>query len=241
MKSIAFSILVIGAAAADAAECRYEARREAALDAAGATAVFVHGEAGGLRVEGQPGLREVRVEGRACASSQELLERTRVRAEKSGGQLRVVAEVPDSQGWGWRDGGATLDLVVRVPESLRVEIEDGSGSLQVSRVGALSIADGSGEVEIEDVNGDLRIRDGSGSIRARNIAGSVTIEADGSGGIELRDVRGSVVVEEDGSGGIDVEDVGGDLRVSKGGSGGVQHANVRGQVSVPGRGRHRRR
>ena len=222
MKSIAFSILVMGAAGADAAECRYEARRDVAVDAAGATAVFVHGEAGGLRVEGAPGLREVRVEGRACASSQELLERTRVRADKSGGQLRVVAEVPDSQGWGWRDGGASLDLVVRVPENLRVEIEDGSGSLQVSRVGALSIEDGSGEIEVEDVHGDLRIRDGSGSIRARNIAGSVTIE-------------------EDGSGGIDVEDVSGDLRVSKDGSGGVHHSNVRGQVNVPSRSRHRRR
>lgn len=63
------------------------------------------------------------------------------------------------------------------------------------------------------------------------MTGSVVIEEDGSGGIDITGVTG----------GVQVRDVGGDLEVGSDRSGGVHYSNVRGHVSVPNRGRHRRR
>ena len=245
MSCITLAALLAVPAVAD--DCDYTAPREDSVDAGGIERVEIDAAAGYLRVIGEEGAAQIEVEGEACASSESLLEDVQVVVKRSGGRVRIVAEVPDSS---WGRSTARLDLSIRVPSSVAVEIDDGSGEIEVSDVAALVIDDGSGEIVVDNVAGDLEIDDGSGEIEASGIGGEVRIE-DGSGEIELRRV-GSVVIEEDGSGEIDIEgvdrsvlvrsdgsgsisvrDVGGDFTVRRDGSGDIRHDAVAGLVDVP--------
>jgi hypothetical protein len=140
-----------------------------------------------------------------------------------------------------------IALSIRVPESLDVRIDDGSGSIQVSGLsGDLDIEDGSGSIRVSAGGGDVTVDDGSGSFRAEDISGSLSIQDD-SGSITIDDIGGDVTID-DGSGSITVRNVGGVVSVSDGsgsisvdgagdfelrddGSGSVNLDNIRGSGS----------
>jgi len=209
-------------------DCAFSAPFDESIDAAGAVAVRIDAAAGSLQVVGAGDLSEVRVRGESCASSQSLLDDIELVVERHGDRVDVIVDLPDRQ---WGGGYARLDLEIEVPGDVPVEIDDGSGSIDVRGVAAVAIDDGSGSIEIRDVAGDLRIDDGSGSIHVEEVGGEVRIR-DGSGEIDVRRA-GSVVIDEDGSGSIDVSDIGGDFTVRDDGSGGIRHRGVGGRVSVP--------
>jgi hypothetical protein len=248
------SLALVAAPAASAwdwgPECRVQAPREASLDAQGATTLRVLARAGALRITGEPGATTVKVTGKACAHDQETLDAIRLRATKTGNELRVEAEMPESFS-GIGSFYARLDLELRVPASLALDVEDSSGLVEIANVAALRIEDSSGEIGVRNVAGEVEIRDGSGEIEVvgagrvlivddgsgeidlRDVKGDVVIREDGSGAITIRDVGGSVRIDDDGSGGIDVVGVGGDLRVGHKGSGAVRHDGVKGKIDVP--------
>jgi hypothetical protein len=188
----------------------------------------VIGRAGDLKIQGHEGTAAVTVHGTACASTEDRLASVQLIAERRGEVVYVEAAIPEE----WLGGAAALDLVLDVPASIPLDVEDGSGSADIRDVAALKIVDGSGELRIENVSGAVTVNDGSGDIVIHK-AGSVLIEEDGSGGVHITGVRGSVVVRDDGSGSIDVSDVGGDFSVEHDGSGGITHEGVRGQVRIP--------
>ncbi len=256
-------LALLGSAASAAAQqsrrdedCRYEARRDDAVRASTRDLLHLIARAGSLKVTGREGASEVRISGRACASSRDLLDQLQLKTSRSGSTVNV--EVPEIDQDGWRGNQyARLDLDIEVPAGMAAEIEDGSGATELTGLGALQVTDGSGELTISDVKGAVRVHDGSGElvirgvdgnvsvadgsgeIQVQHVTGSVTIH-DGSGSIEVTDVEGDVSVPEDGSGSIDVSDVRGDLTVSAKGSGSVHYARVGGRVDVPER-EHRRR
>jgi hypothetical protein len=224
--------------------CKVKAPRQATVDAAGASSVRVEAKAGSLKIMGEEGLAEVQAQGTACAKNEKALEKVQLRAERSGSEVRVVVDIPV----GWNQGGA-LDLEVRVPAGLAVEVEDGSGEIEIDAVASLKLKDGSGEIEVTgvkgdvsvhdgsgeiklvDVGGDVRVHDGSGEIEIQGAKGSVIVE-DGSGEIEIVDVTGNVTIENDGSGGIVVRGVGQDVRVGRDGSGSIRVQDVGGDFTV---------
>jgi hypothetical protein len=238
-------------------ECRYEAERTATERAGSRDQLQLIARSGSLRIIGRRGATEVRVRGRACASSRDLLDQLQVESGHSGSTVRI--EVPELRNDEWRNNQyARLDLEVEVPLGMAADIEDGSGetiieglgditvvdgsgSLHITDVGSADIRDGSGEIEVDGVQGDLRITDGSGGISVDKVSGRVVIH-DGSGAIDIAGA-GSVEIPEDGSGSIDVRDVRGDLTVGRKGSGSIDYRDVRGRVDVPDRhrGRDRRR
>ena len=228
----------------------HSAPRNATVPAGGARVVRVIARAGSLRITGAEGLTEVRVRGTARAARERHLDDITLRAERHGDVVEVEAEMPNRVGIGvWND---RLDLVIEVPRSVRLDVEDGSGETEIRGVGPLQLEDGSGGVEIEDVAGDLEVEDGSGDLRVERVRGAVEV-ADGSGGIVVRDVDGTFTVDEDGSGEIVAEEVGGTVRVrrdgsgeisvssvggdfivDRDGSGGVRSRDVKGQIRLPG-------
>ena len=232
-------------------QCRHEAQRTANVDAGGARLLTVKAGAGSLRIEGKAGSSRVVIRGRACASDADLLEEIELRADRQGSDV-VVEAMQRDRGWSFTGNRyASLDLVIEVPARMAAEIAAGSGTIDVSNLGAVSITDGSGEIIGNDLLGDVRIRDGSGSIKLTGLGGAVNIH-DGSGSIELRDVAGLIDITDgsgeidvrsarnsiqirDGSGGIDVADIDGDFTVSAGGSGGIGYRNVKGRVDIPNR------
>lgn len=220
----------------------YDAPRNATVNASGATILRIDARAGNLRVTGRADLTEVRVRGTARASSKGLLEDIKLEAVRTGNQIHVRADLPEQRGSNWRwNEQALLDLVLEVPATLPLDIEDTSGDIVVESVAAkVRIDDSSGEIRVRET-GDLWISDNSGGIDIRNVKGNVDIDEDSSGEIEVYDVTGSVRVGRDSSGSIDVSRVGGDFIVERDGSGSIDYDNVKGKVDIPSKDRHRSR
>ena len=206
----------------------------------------VRSGAGGVEIEGEPGLTEFRVAATLCAASEELLEGLAVSLE--GGRLDTTYPERRGGGWGfWRRHYASIHLAVRVPPETAIELEDGSGSASVADVGPVIVRDGSGSlrldrtgpVRVEDRSGGLRIagargdvfvEDGSGRLRIEDVTGDVTVD-DGSGDLTVHDVTGSVRLE-DGSGSAEVRAVTGNVVVTDDGSGSIEIERVGGEVRV---------
>lgn len=223
------AVTLFALASSAVATCTLTAPRAETFDATGIHSVRIQSGAGALNVIGASGTETIRIDGRACASSRSLLERIRLDVEQEGSTLVIMAVTPDANFL----QSASLDLDVRLPARLSVEIEDGSDALAVSGVGELRVRDGSGDVSVSEVE-SVRIEgDGSGDMVVTDVNGDVTIVEDGSGDMEIRQVGGSVVVIDDGSGDITVDTVGGVLRVEDAGSGSVRYSDVDGEVSVP--------
>lgn len=237
--------------AQDYDECRHEAQRSATVDARDARRLLVGAGSGSLKIEGKPGLTTVRITGRACASSAALLDEIKLNARRSGDDVVVEAnERKNEDGWNYRENQyARLDVVMEVPARMAAEIDDGSGSIDLSNLGAVNIEDGSGDIVADNLNGAVEIDDGSGGIRLVDVAGSVRID-DGSGTITLRNINGAIDIDDssgeidvrgarnnvrisDSSGSIDVADVDGDFVVTNDSSGSIDYDNVKGRVDIP--------
>ncbi len=228
-------------------ECRFSAPREATVDVLDAVQVFVSAGAGSLRVEGKPGLRQVRIRGTACASDRGLLDEIELTARRVGNEIRVFANDQDLE---LRSREyARLDVIIEVPAGMAASIEDGSGDAELSGLGSLRIEDGSGGLTIQDIGGNVTIEDGSGRVHVTNVRGDVSVE-DGSGEIQLADIEGSVDIRDgsgeivlarvahnvlisDSSGDIEIDVVGGNLTVRHDSNGDIDHQGVRGIVRLP--------
>lgn len=231
----------------------YTSPRDANVDARGARSINIEAHAGILRVDGRPGINEVRVRGTARASRQSRLPDIKLIAERRGDAVYIKADIPENNNSGFWNGDhyMGLDLVIEVPTTLRLDVSDGSGEAEFNNTGAIDLEDGSGSIDIRGARGSVRIRDGSGSItidgvegaviisdgsgeiRASNVTGNFTIEEDGSGSIDVSGVGGTMRVESDGSGNIDVDRVAGDFVVDNDGSGSIRYATVQGSVRIP--------
>ena len=238
-------ILAAGSASADCDHSRNISVEP--VDASGIRLVRIDASSGFLHVTGTE-TESVRVHGEACASSQSRLDGIELFSELRGDTLEIRVEIDSARGFFFRRSHASLDLEVELPEGMAVEIEDGSGEIEVRDVGDLEIEDGSGSItvigcgntriddgsgsiDVRDLRGNLEIEDGSGRIDIEDVAGTVRID-DGSGSIDITRVGGSVVIEDDGSGSIRITKVDGDLRVGDHGSGGLSFDEIGGSVSV---------
>lgn len=225
-------VLWAGIAFADA-DCASSAERSAEFSTDGITRLEVRAGAGELTVQGETDLRSVQATGTACARSESQLERVQIRLERNGDTLVLQAEVPQ---FGvnlrnWFGGAPRLDLTVRVPGHLAVDIEDGSGDARVANTASARVRDGSGDLEIENIRGELRVSDGSGEARMRSVQGPVRID-DGSGDFSIAKVVGDVIVTDDGSGSIEIVDVQGNVTIGSDGSGDIRVELVSGSVRI---------
>ena len=142
--------------------------------------------------------------------------------ESDGDQgARLISETT-STGLGMSD---YIDLSIRVPASVKLRIEDGSGSIRISNLtNILDIDDGSGSITISNVGGTITVDDSSGSLSIENAGGDVMID-DGSGSITVVDTAGTVTIR-DGSGSITVREAG-DFELLEDGSGSVNLKGIR--------------
>ena len=128
------------------------------------------------------------------------------------------------------DRDARINLKIEIPESINVEIIDGSGSISVDALNAdLRIDDDTGSIKVKNISGEVRIADSSGSIAIEEVTGDVII-TDGSGSIGVLSVRGDLNVK-DGSGKIKIVDIDGNVTVSDG-SGSIEIQDVKKNVLV---------
>ena len=242
------------APAALRAECKFEQERTGGESAAGVSRLVLVAAAGELEVRGDAKATRVEATGKACASSQALLDQITLKTRREGSTLFVEVIMPklnDVTLFG--SNSASLDLRVTLPTTLPVEAQDSSGDavledlksiklldssgdLTIRNIaGAVDVRDSSGDIEVEGITGNVEVLvDSSGDIEIEEVSGNVHIAQDSSGGIELANVKGNVAIDADTSGGIAVRNIGGDFTVAADTNGGIRHDNVTGRVSLPG-------
>jgi hypothetical protein len=178
----------------------YEEVRELSLGTEGIETLSIDAGGGSLTVVGVSGTSEImviatiQVDTRTEDKARKTIESDLVLTLEKDSDTAVLKSYFNHKLFGWGDS-PLIQLEVRMPEGLNLEIDDGSGPLEVSNVG-----------------GDLSINDGSGSIKVRGVAGSVIVD-DGSGGIDVSDVDEDLIIVDDGSGGLNFSNIGG--RVEK--------------------------
>lgn len=213
--------------------CKFGADRAGGVDASSVEKVVIRAGAGDLKVVG--GERNVRIEarGRACASSQELLDETQISVRREGNTVYVETAIAKAGAQGWSLIGsnyAYIDAGIALPANLPVEAMDSSGDAVFERLHSLNVQDSSGDLEVRRIAGLAEINDSSGDIEVRDV-GSVRLN-DSSGDIEIDDVRGDVEIENDSSGDIRVVRTGGSVRVRNDSSGGIRIEDVKGSVII---------
>jgi len=214
----------------------YEEIREFSLDTRGIDTLKIDAGAGSMDVKGVSGSNEIvvtatiQISGSDDERAREKIESDMMLSLEKDSDTAELKAWFESSGWNWGGGDSPrISLEVRMPEGLHLDVEDGSGSIEIENVrGDISIDDGSGSLSMKDVGGTVDIEDGSGSIKVSGVGGDVSIN-DGSGSITVRGVAGSVTVD-DGSGSIDVSDIEEDLIIVDDGSGGLNFSNIGGRV-----------
>src|SRR5262245_15274199 len=120
---------LLGAAAfiaAHADECKFTADRTGAIDVAGAKRVEIRAGAGDLKVTGKHGANQVSAVGRACASSQTLIDQIQIKITRAGDVIHVDVQMPDDEAMEGH-AFAMLDLNVDLPDNLPLLAFDSSG------------------------------------------------------------------------------------------------------------------
>jgi hypothetical protein len=205
--------------------------------------------AGYLRVQGKAGSGTITVSGISHAQSTRALAAVKFVTRRSGDTIFITCVIPPPDRAA--DAGASLDIEVKIPSALPLEVTDstgesvfrntgplrivhGDGGLNVDSVaGRLDITDGAGDMAISHVAGNVRIVDGRGAIYVTHIAGSVVIPQAGSGEIQAVDISGDVAVGSKRSGEVAAREIGGKLSVSASGNGSIEYRDVAGGVAAP--------
>jgi len=245
------ALLFSGGLQAD--DCKFEKTIDMTLDLSASDSLSVIARAGRLTITGNADTDEAAITGTVCVSKEAWLDESGIET-RGGSAATIEVKLPNIDSV-WSFTGkryARLDLELLVPEDLKLDVKDSSGSMDLNGVGAVNVKDGSGSIDIVnahgpvsvedssgsislvDIKGDVTIvSDSSGSIEGRNIEGFVLVKKDSSGSIHFKDVAGDFIVERDSSGSIVAERVGGDFKVLKDSSGGIRYTDVAGEVSIP--------
>lgn len=231
----------------------FETVKNLNLPAEGIDKLKINAGAGSLNVSGAEGLAAIEVEARIIVDGVPdkdmegyIKDHVELGLRKSTGTAVLNSQIRD-HGFFLFGREARIDLTVRMPRGLALDVTDGSGALGVENIaaavriddgsgalrvlkiaGAVRIEDGSGEIIVDGVEGNLDIIDGSGSIEVRNVTGDVSLD-DGSGSTALRHIGGTVTID-DGSGSLEIADVGKDVTLRHKGSGSVDITGVKGKV-----------
>lgn len=257
MRAILGAILVgsffaLAAAGARAEPCAFRADRNFDVDPAGLKALAFELGSSDLRVEGVAGLGKIEVRGKACASQESWLADLTVEQQRSGDRVIVKPhQERSSQNYSlFGSNYAYIDLEVRVPDNLRLEVDSHSGDATIANIGSLDYSAHSGDLIVKHVSGDVSVevhsgdvqaedigalavrRAGSGDVNAQGVHGAVTVGNVGSGDLALRDIAKGVHVESIGSGNLSVTRAGGDVLVGSVGSGDVTVDGVNGNFTV---------
>lgn len=226
------------------------------LPSAGISELKIECGAGSLFIEGSTDLKEIEVKAIIKISNINkneintfIKDNIILKLEKEGSTAVLQSDI-DSPNWFsalFNNPDASIDLTVRVPATVSLDIEDGSGDVAIIRVnnnvllddgsgsikirditGKVEVQDGSGSAILENIKGNLYIEDGSGELYIKNINGSVKVD-DGSGQMSLYQINGNVKVE-DGSGDIYIDGVTQNVEIIEAGSGNLSIQNVKGTV-----------
>lgn len=206
----------------------FHQQKDLTIDAQALTAMEIEAGAGSLIIRGDDNITEIKVTADIYTDRkhQDAYELT---LDKSGKTGYLVAKNYKTSGF-WNGNSPHINVVVTMPTSLALDVNDGSGDMKISNISSdLYINDGSGDIEVTNIGGSLNIKDASGGMEISNIGNRTNIN-DGSGEIEISHINGTLDIV-DGSGEIDVEYIEGNLLIDDG-SGTIHASNINGDAKI---------
>lgn len=212
-------------------ECKFSAERSLDIDPSGLKTLALVLGPSDAHVRGDAGLKRIEVRGKACASEQEWLKDLDLGQERGSDRATVTMSKEHSSFHNGFGSYAYIDLEVRLPAGLALEIQTGSGDAEVAGVAALTFHAGSGDLNADHIAGAATVSVGSGDVVIRDL-GSLTVERTGSGDIQASAVRGEVKVGHVGSGDLRFAEVRGGVHIESVGSGDVTVSGAGGDVVV---------
>jgi len=231
-------------------DCKYDRKIERAIDVGSVEVLELEAGAGTLQINGES-RSDISILATLCANSEQALDEMDVITEVGTEEANIRTHFGDGRRIKKDRNRASIDLVLTVPSSMKLNVVDSSGEASVKDVASLDMVDSSGDLSIKKVAGDvsvidssgkliiksvggnLRVTDSSGDLRIKGVRGGLIIDADSSGGIDISDVSLDVLIKRDSSGSIAVEKVGGGFTVGADTSGDIQYKDVTAQVSLP--------
>jgi hypothetical protein len=236
----------------------FQETRKFSLPADNISKLYVDCGAGYLEISGDKNLNEIRVKAEILINeidpddAEKFIDRyMELYLKERGSRAELISQV-ESKGSFFSNlfngyGNVRINLQVEVPETMNLDIDDGSGHIKIKNIegniyiddgsdyieltsvtGRITIDDGSGDIEIADIKGDVEIDDGSGEIDIHNVIGNVYLD-DGSGRITVEEIDGNVRID-DGSGSINIYSVEEDVIIEDDGSGSVNIRDIAGNV-----------
>jgi DUF4097 and DUF4098 domain-containing protein YvlB len=229
---IGLVLFAASSAAMASHECKFSAERNFDIDPAGLKGLQLVLGSSDAHVNGVAGLKRIEVRGKACASEEEWLKDLVVNQERVGDHVRVETKKNNDSHVNWFGSSyAYIDLEVRLPIDLPVDVDAASGDAIVANIATLNFASGSGDLQADHIAGAVTIKVGSGDATIEDI-GSVNVERVGSGDIRATKVRGEAKVGHVGSGDLKFADVHGGVQIESVGSGDVIVNRAGGDVTV---------
>ena len=131
--------------------CKYEKEIDLTLDVSASEILAISAAAGDLDLIGVSDSRKATIRGKACASKEAWLEDSGM-STLAGKRAEITVNLPTTNG-GWSLFGSSyvrLDLHIRVPQNLALEIKDSSGDFRV-------LKDGSGGIRSNNVSGEIKL------------------------------------------------------------------------------------
>lgn len=206
----------------------FHQQKQLSLDAGELTKFDIDAGAGSLIINGSAQATEITVTADIYTSSDNK-DNYELALSDSGKTAFLVAKTNSSMGM-WIGSSPYIDVVITVPNSMMLVVEDGSGELYIRDInGEVDINDGSGDLTVSNIGSHLKISDGSGELKVSNVTGNVVI-VDGSGEMELINIAGDLNID-DGSGGIVVKNVSGNA-VFEDGSGDLTAHQIEGTITL---------
>ncbi|MDO6444244.1 hypothetical protein Q4493_00510 [Colwellia sp. 1_MG-2023] len=206
----------------------FHIQKELSLDASSLTALDIETGSGSLTVVGDAELTEIQVTA-DIYMDKKYTDNYELSLNKSGSSGFFVAKNHSTSGY-WVGNSPHIDVVIHLPKSMSIAINDGSGDIEVKNIlGQLDIKDGSGGVLVQDIEGDTNINDGSGEIDVSQVKGNLHV-IDGSGEININEIKGNIEID-DGSGTIYVSNIQGSADIDDG-SGDLTVKQITGMVTI---------
>lgn len=232
-KIIPALLLLLPSLAAAATPCQFSAPRNTDIDAAGLKSLSLTLGSADMDIRSVPGLTRIEVRGTACASDAAWLKDLQVTSDHVGERASVQARNNhDGMNSGlFGSSYAYLKLQVRVPASLAIGIDSGSGDVQAANLASLDFDSGSGDLVATDIAGMLSLKLGSADAKASRV-GSVDLRQTGSGDVGVDGVKGNVHAGRSGSGDLAFSNVGGTVDIGHTGSGDITLEHVGRDVKV---------
>lgn len=217
-------------ASAEEAQCKFSEPRELKLELAGAKSILFDVGASNLKVKATASAGNT-LQGRACASSQDLLKSLTVTQKRVGDKLVVTLTEDHPIRISFGSSYSYLDLTASVPDDLLVQLDVGSGDASLSGAKAASADVGSGDAELSGIAGLVTAKVGSGDLKLHDIGALHVLEV-GSGDLVGDHVRGQVRIDEIASGDLTLKQLDAGAQLGSIASGDATFANVTGDVTV---------